>query len=315
MPVSAAAPSRFPKDGSALDLLDKQVSGPIFRLQLGVVLECLLSVPGCAFGMPAFHTIAPTIMAFVLSAGNISAPMDALVGFGITAAALLAFWAYIHFKGSSGLMHHLHGTAALLVSPAIGMTLLLRIAETDARARNSGLLYLILWYLSILPVLTLKSVAGRRRPVASDPKHIGDEAVAAAARKALSHIPAMHKEGDANSSFPSGDVAGVVAFAYPLLRCSGASSWQLLIASTCIGLSAFGRMYFQAHHLMDVTMGGACALLTGLLFEYATTGFVGDVCTVPRQWWEPAVAFALLVVWAKSSKVSSAAPGAGKKGK
>ena len=58
-------------------------------------------------------------------------------------------------------------------------------------------------------------------------------------------------------------------------------------------------MYFQAHHLMDVTIGGLCAALMGLLFEFVSTGLVGDVCTMPRQWWEPAAAFGVLVVWAK----------------
>lgn len=295
-----------------MDMLDKRLSGPIFRLQLGTVLECLLSVPGCAFGMPAFHAVAPTILAFVLCSGDFAAPPRAMVAFGCIAAALLAFWTYIHLRGSPKLMHHLHGTVALLLSPSVGVALLLQVAESDVRARNSGLLYLVLWYLSIVPVLTLKSVAGRRRPVASDPKHIGDEAAAAAGCKALSKIPAMHKAGDGNSSFPSGDVAGVVAFAYPLLRCSGSSLWPPLVACACIALSAFGRMYFQAHHLMGVTIGGLCAALMGLLFEFVSTGLVGDVCTMPRQWWEPAAAFGVLVVWAKASKVSSAAPG-GKK--
>ena len=35
---------------------------------------------------------------------------------------------------------------------------------------------------------------------------------------------AMLKSGDANAAFPSGDVAGSVAFAYPLWRCAAAAA-------------------------------------------------------------------------------------------
>ena len=187
-------------------------------------------------------------------------------------------------------MHHLHGTVALLLSPSVGVALLLQVAESDVRARNSGLLYLVLWYLSIVPVLTLKSVAGRRRPVASDPKHIGDEAAAAAGCKALSKIPAMHKAGDGNSSFPSGDVA---VWRSPT-RCFVAPGPRSA-SSRCVRLHravGFWPDVLPGAPLLDVTIGGLCAALMGLLFEFVSTGLVGDVCTMPRQWWEPAAALA-----------------------
>ena len=55
--------SRFPVDGGLIDRLDKRLSAPLFRLQLGLAGEALLSLPGCFFGMPGFHVISPTLVA------------------------------------------------------------------------------------------------------------------------------------------------------------------------------------------------------------------------------------------------------------
>lgn len=309
--------SRFPKDGGRIDLADKNLSRPFFLLQLGAIGECLLSIPGCCFGMPTFHAVGPSLVALLLSGGSIleTAPRGAPIAFAAVCLALLAIWCFVQSRRSPKLMQSLHATPALIVSPIVGVALALRLAEADAHALNGALLYLILWDLSIIPVITLKSKAGRRRPVASDPAHVGQAAIQAASRKFLSHIPAMHKGGDPNSSFPSGDVAGAVAFAYPLLRCgasaggTGFATWLPLAACACVSFSAFGRMYFQAHHLLDVTGGACCALLAGLLFELAATGFAGsNVCAAPRSWWEPSVAFLALAAWAKATKSSGAAP-------
>lgn len=60
---------------------------------------------------------------------------------------------------------------------------------------------------------------------------------------------------DANASFPSGDVAGAVAFAYSLGSCAGMPYAGL----ACVLLSCFGRLYWHTHHLLDVACGAAVA--------------------------------------------------------
>ena len=63
----APKPSRWPRDGSALDLLDKRLSSPIFTLQLGLVLETACSFPGCLFGMPSFGVPGALGLALAIS--------------------------------------------------------------------------------------------------------------------------------------------------------------------------------------------------------------------------------------------------------
>jgi membrane-associated phospholipid phosphatase len=313
----AAKPSVWPVDGSTLDRLDKSVSGPFFRLRLPLPIEFLFSIPGCFFGMPTFHMCAPSIIACSLGGCSRASP-EWLAVLAAVMFLLLAAWAYVQSSPARAhLQPALHAPPALLLSPVVGVALATRVAAEDVHAQSAAFLFLIVWYLSIVPVITFKARAGRRRPVASDVSLIGAEAAAAAARKALPNIPAMHKAGDANSAFPSGDVAGAVAFAYPLLRCAPSASlapaapWLLpASACACVTLSAAGRMYYQAHHLLDVACGALFAALAGALFEYTITGTLGtaDVCAVERRWWEPFAALAFLAAYAKATKSHKAAP-------
>ena len=309
------APSSWPADGSKLDLADKKISGFFFRLLLPLPLECVLSVPGAFFGMPAFHSVAPATIACALG-GCREAPETAMYAYAMCVCLLLAAWAYVQSSPSRvKTQAHLHTPPALVLSPMLGVALTRLIA--DAHAQSAAYLYLVVWYSSILPVITFKSAAGRRRPLASDAKHIGAEAVKAVGLKGLPNIPRMHATGDPNSAFPSGDVAGAVAFAFPLLRCT--SSWSVTPASTwllpacgctCVLLSACGRMYYQAHHLLDVVCGALFAAGSGLLLETAFTGGLssGDACSPSRGWWEPFVALVSLAAYAKLTKVHKAVP-------
>ena len=69
---------------------------------------------------------------------------------------------------------------------------------------------------------------------------LGVSAADATGKKVLQGLIGLIAQ-DANSSFPSGDVAGAVAFAFPLWR------YHALYrsAAACVVLSAFGRLYWQ----------------------------------------------------------------------
>ena len=146
-------------------------------------------------------------------------------------------WTYIHLRGSPKLMHHLHGTVALLLSPSVGVALLLQVAESDVRAQQRTALPRVV--VSEHRACADSKVRGRS-PSASGqrPKTHRRRGRGGGRVQGTLEDSAMHKAGDGNSSFPSGDVAGVVAFAYPLLRCSGSSLWPPLVACACIALSA-----------------------------------------------------------------------------
>lgn len=328
----ARAPSRFPRDGGALDLLDKEVSRPVFKLQLGIVLECVLSVPGCFFGMPAFHVVAPSLIAGALGGWRDASALS-LGTLAVSALLLVLFW-LVNAAGSSSALKRvklLYLPPALLGSPIFGMYLAHTVAAADAPARAAAAFYLLAWNVSIIPIITIKALAGRRRPVNCDPNHIGEDAVAAAQKKSLANICDLLR-ADGNAAFPSGDLAGSVAFAYPLWRACAASAVLSqpvlqILAVLCVGLSAMGRMYWQAHHLLDVTCGAlvsfiTCVLLDGSLGSFVCKELISDdrrrgvststiSCTATTEWWHPFAALVILCVYAKVSGTQNATPSRG----
>ena len=72
--------------------------------------------------------------------------------------------------------------------------------------------------------------------------------------KKLARIGASLRASDPNASFPSGDVAGATAFA-----CALAPTHPTLALALVCG-SAFGRLYWRAHHLLDCLAGAATTL-------------------------------------------------------
>ena len=300
-----SAASVFPRDGSALDLFDKRCSSPIFRLQLPLILEAPISIPGCFFGMPAFHVAAPGLLTLLaLQDKAVQWPSDALPTVGAL-TILIVVWFYVNSRPERlRRARMLYSPPSLIVSPIIGLLLAHKLAREDADAIAVPCFYLCAWYTSIIPVLGLKKLANRRRPVASDHLHLGNESAAYAARgKGFVNITAMLRKNDPNASFPSGDVAGAVAFAYPLLSSNASTTLHLVVGVACIALSSFGRMYFLAHHLLDVVCGGLCSAVTCLLCELAMGGISNT------QLWHPAAAFTVLVVFAKTTKSDQSAPG------
>ena len=252
--------SGWPTDGSMIDRIDKRVSSPIFKLQLGRSLEWVLSVPGCFFGMPAALLVSPSLIACAVG-GCTNASMQSLAVLCSATVAILGVWVNFNRADTSSIKSSppllLFRPVSVIVAPALGTALAYFVAEGTV-ARAAGSFHIATWYAGIIPVLLLKQSTRRRRPVACEPDQISAEAVAAAKAKYLSNIPAKLRHADANASFPSGDVGGAVSVAYVLLQCGGSAA----AAVSCVLLSAFGRMYWQAHHALDVLAGAAVSLLT-----------------------------------------------------
>lgn len=317
MPASA-----FPVDGSALDKLDKRLSTPIFRLRIGIVLEVLSSVPGCFFGMPAFHIASP-VLAALLCGGKPTTEAGPWLVFLACTGLLLSLWfaAQASSPIDRRLFKILYSPISLIAAPAVGCSLLEVLLPSDANAKSAAYFHLVGWYLSIMWVLHLKARYPRRRPAVCE--DIRDYS------KSLSNIVAMLRSGDPGAAFPSGDVAGSVTFAYPVLRCwsvaaagAAASSPALPGAAiACVLLSAFGRMYFLAHHALDVTVGAllaasVCAAVDVTLSPFSrlaalpasTAGSTSCTCEVHTPWWHAVAALALLAVFAKVTNAKGAAP-------
>ena len=344
----AASASRFPVDGGAVDRFDKAISGPVFRLQAGLVLETILSVPGCFAGMPSFVIVSPALLGCAVG-GCRDAPIGAIAVVALVALALLIIWVVCIFRphhrqdaaskpsslarravpAGAGLSN-VTGTAALLFSPLslaaapfVGVALLGLVA--DARGRAAGTFHLAHWLVCMLPILHAKAAAHRRRPLASDESHLGARTGAALRLKSLPAIPAMIAEADPNASFPSGDVAGSVSLAYALWRCSG-PAW---LGPLCVALSALGRLYWHAHHALDVGAGGAVSLAVGLLVEgllvrlgpaggapWSRAAADDGTCFGGRvEWWLPIVGLLVLVAFRPSAKADGrgvGSPGSGR---
>ena len=299
---ATAPPSVFPRDGSGIDRFDKVISGPILRLQLGIVVEYLLSVPGCFFGMPSTMMIGPGLLAVSAtrtSNENRKLPMMIL---GIIIATLIFRWGCCHW--TSTLKWGFYGRRMFLVAPFLGTALTYAIAD-DPIAQYAGNFYLTSWLLVLIPVLFLKRVTHRRRPIASAVVHLGESsALAGRQLKSLDWMCHMLRTGDSNASFPSGDVAGSVTFAYPLWRYhQGGASSVGVVAVIIVLLSAFGRIYWHAHHALDVIVAMiiafyCCSILDARLSSSFHTESGNNTYPIVA-WYHPYIAMMGVIVQQK----------------
>ena len=242
--------SRWPRDGSALDLLDKRLSMPVFTLRLNRTLEALLAFPGCLFGMPAFGAPAALLIALATSGGA----RAAWISTALLLLAVASVWAAVLFRWTG--LHRartLYSPPTVLITPWLALGLL-RADALGLAGGGAGCLYLVTWFACIAPILVIKALTGRRRPLACAAEHVGEACADALARKEPCAIVRMLRR-DANASFPSGDVAGAVCFAYGLWGCGGGApggggggtlgALGAPASVTCVLLAALGRMYWQ----------------------------------------------------------------------
>jgi len=111
------------------------------------------------------------------------------------------------------------------------------------------------WLLTQLIVEIGKSMSQRRRPADVLHKQL------CGVTRYIPQIQVLLRRSSAREALPSGDAAGAAVFATALnlfhpLSFKIKLALRLLVCTTC-----FGRMYFHAHHLLDVTLGALIGTL------------------------------------------------------
>ena len=126
-------------------------------------------------------------------------------------------------------------------------------------------------------ILVVKRRAARRRPCArTDFPRVLPTRFAP-----LSSFISTGKYMD--ESFPSGDAAEAVVFAATLLR----AGWTFHLPLFLVFLSATGRVYFHAHHVLDVTFGSIVAAVSCY--------FISNWLTEELDWYIPLVCVGLFI--------------------
>ncbi|CAE6924199.1 DUSP12, partial [Symbiodinium sp. CCMP2592] len=240
-------PRRLWAEGSPADRLDKHLSGPFFRLKLPVAAEILLSVPGAFMGFPhAFFGPTPLLLAWLSSPLGQGRP----TALATAALALLGLGGF--FGGLAQRFDFIRVTKLFLfLMPGLTLAAL---HTAPAAAAAVGRASLVSACLAVAFSFPLKASFDRLRPAAAlglDTKR--------RAPLLRPYIQAMCQGGQSREALPSSDAAVMAANAVILWRCwqSPPAPWApAAVAVGAFAFAAFGRMYFWAHHLLDVIAGG-----------------------------------------------------------
>ena len=133
--------------------------------------------------------------------------------------------------------------------------------------------YTCAWCLAQLVCGLAKARAGRRRPVHVLSGELGR------VRRTLRRTVCVGLAAGRNAieSFPSGDTAGAGVFAACLWRCAPrAGAWAVGGHPACALFAVaagFGRMFFHAHHLLDVAAGASVGAASTLALDAAIAHF------------------------------------------
>ncbi|KAG8463854.1 hypothetical protein KFE25_000022 [Diacronema lutheri] len=239
------SPTRHPAqiglfvEGCAVDRLDKWLSYHlIFRWRLGW-LELPLAVPGTWFGTTTTSLgSAPLLIAAAAEPHNARLVLAAVVVFLV---ALVVFTLVITRRADRAL---LWWKPPVFVAASVALAKL-----SSPAAFHVTTFYIASWGYAVLMGSLLKTIFARRRPCISMAgcERLDDERLL----PLHEHLCVGHT---AIESFPSGDAIGGAVASSALYLASGGASvfvWLPLI------LSAYGRVYIWAHHLLDVLVGAA----------------------------------------------------------
>lgn len=243
-------------------------------------LEYPLSVPGVWFGMPPILIVCIPGLAIVSSSGPV--PSTAYVGLAVATSGLASAWALFLSGNTAILTKYLYGPLAAVLSLPLGLLL----ASPVKDGFSAGAFFGAMWYAMLLFGLVGKRLCRRQRPLvcldALQPRHL------TIIKDVLLH--------DVNSSFPSTDTGSAVVFALALASGAGLPLLGLaigIVASLC-------RLYWYAHHLLDVLAGAALAALI-----YASACALG--CDAhAAKWWHPLLVEGIfLMIYPLLPKVST----------
>ncbi len=127
----------------------------------------------------------------------------------------------------------------------------------NERGGQFAALYMAAYLVTQLEMDLLKNFFNRRRPVA----YIDSLSLV---KRVLFQLPRMYGSNrTCYSSFPSGDVAGAASFSTVLYLLDGEGRMFMFVF---VAASALGRLYFHAHHFVDVLVGGLLGAFTSAMF-------------------------------------------------
>ena len=242
--------SVFPADGGIIDRFDKYVSSWVFNLEFGR-LDYPLSVVGMWFGIPIFAIcLLPLLLVHLVLYASASVLFSSVV----LLLGLLALSIWIYLIRTKQLMT----VYAVKRDP---LAALLVLAHALCSLVPGGLSLCCCYYSSYAFTQTFilagKIAAHRKRP---------GLALANQLQRLVRYVPQATYLGKVGwtmfESFPSGDTAGSVVFCYVIYRATGCFEIFAFVM-----MAAFGRMYFWAHHFLDVVAGGGIAILTCYALE------------------------------------------------
>jgi membrane-associated phospholipid phosphatase len=255
-----------------LDALDVAISGPVFRLELPRLLELALTVPSQFCGMPATSLVLGPLMAASVATANVGlacCTAAAALMLGICWFALL-----LQHGVRDGTDRMLGSPTGVLFAPFLTLAFLGRpslwwgTAREGEMATGAGAFYAMCYFVSQLLTASIKWSVLRRRPVhLTRSRSLGLGAV----RRHAPLAAECKYVGDGIAtyeSFPSGDTVQAVQAATMLWMLAAQSETAAAAAAATAQLvggvgfafalcTAFGRVYFHAHHAADVVAGAA----------------------------------------------------------
>ena len=231
----------------------------MFELELGA-LELPLSVPGHWFGAPPLALATMPIVSGAIGAqSNAMATLSAVVVGG----SLYLWFSTLNKLRDGGNMGRIYmpgGSsryALFLLLPHIAL-LLCRACGGGRAAVPAAAFAQIAWLLTQALIAVLKIGAGRCRPVACEA--LAGRLAGGRVRRRFPQLQDFLRSPTvACESFPSGDAAGASSWAAAaiVMATHGAAGAPVLgwLGPSCAFGSAFGRVYFHAHHILDVLVG------------------------------------------------------------
>jgi len=251
MPSSDSKVPGFWREGDSIDQYDKATSRPVFHCTVPIALESLLTIAGTFFG--ATTASLGLVPIWIVVAAEDCVHHAIPTSYSIYAAVASVVVLVIHTLVTLEML-----TREAMWKPGLPFLIVNVFMAYRLQVGWRGL-YMYLWAWGAVQLLchVIKLLVSRRRPCA-------------VLRGELTKVPRRFRLADhlregkaAIHSFPSGDVAGAGVFGAIMALITGQSAWLVIVAVT-----GFGRMYFHAHHLLDVVVGAGLG--------------IGIVCLVDR---------------------------------
>ena len=249
------------QEKSLIDRWDKRCSSPFFTFKLPWLFEIALTIPGSWFGATTFSLGWVGMLATVISQTQEEklSPFDLAnhsqkVFIGIFAVVTVAA-TLLHFSILFNKVDRKYLWDSLPLYLLLNLFIPYLLFGADSWGWRGFVFYTCSWGCTQVVSQTLKYLFGRIRPCACQANKI----------EPRTFDLSSHLSGGSSAleSFPSGDAAGAAAFSYSMVLITGCWWWLL-----CAVLASVGRMYFRAHHLLDVVAG--CVLGGGMTLVLST---------------------------------------------